>query len=479
MLSMMCVLFEGCQFGTAAFGTVTPTSYRPTSDAGDDNDTTFTFNFEIINTSDIRVWERTDSTGVQTLKTETTHYAVTATNNNFTSGGTVTMVTAPATGVTLVIGRVIPYDQLAHFIDGGVISFASVENALDAVTLKVQQLEEMLNRAGLNPETDDSTLDMTIPNSVDRASQNYGWNASGEPTVISSGIAAGDAVVTAYAETYLDDASEAAFKQTTNLEAGVDFHAYTANGNTILTDAGVLSVAGLTTAADKMIYTTADDTYAVTPLTAAGRALVDDATAGDQLTTLGGAARDGSVAYTGTGVGFTDDDSMATVTATAPASGESVKAYVDAVAGRPYIKLVDSKATTTDGGTFTQGDWRKRTVAEETDTGGNVAVSSSVIVLDAGTYRVSISCPAYLVKLHQTRLRNTTGSTTLLVGTAEYCDTHTITNRSMIKGLITVAASQNLEIQHKCVATKTDNGFGIASDQGEAEIYTIAEFFKR
>ncbi len=338
--SMMCVLFQGYPFGTAAFGLVTPTTYRPDSAAGDDNDTTFTFDFEIINTSDLRVWERTDSTGVQTLKTETTDYSVTATNLDFTSGGTVTMVTAPATGVTLVIGRVIPYDQQANFIDAGVISLSSVTDALDAVTLKVQQLEEMLNRAGLNPETDDTTLDMTLPNSVDRASQFYGFNGSGEPTVISSGITAGDATVTAYAETYLDDASEAAFKQTTNLEAGTDFHAYTANGNTILTDAGVLALAGdtsalvsiesLANAADKFLYLTGTDTFANADITAAGRALVDDATAAAQLTTLGGSARDGSVAYTGTGVGFTDDDSMATVTATAPASGESVKAYVDA-----------------------------------------------------------------------------------------------------------------------------------------------------
>jgi len=52
-------------------------------------------------------------------------------------------------------------------------------------------------------------------------------------------------------------------------------------------DAGLQSIAGLTTAADKMIYTTALDTYAVTDLSAAGRALIDDASAGDQRTTLG------------------------------------------------------------------------------------------------------------------------------------------------------------------------------------------------
>lgn len=52
-------------------------------------------------------------------------------------------------------------------------------------------------------------------------------------------------------------------------------------------DSGLTSISGLTTAADKMIYTTASDTYAVTDLTSAGRALLDDADAAAQRTTLG------------------------------------------------------------------------------------------------------------------------------------------------------------------------------------------------
>ena len=52
-------------------------------------------------------------------------------------------------------------------------------------------------------------------------------------------------------------------------------------------NAGLQSIAALTTAADKMVYTTASDTYAVTTLTAAGRALIDDVDAAAQRTTLG------------------------------------------------------------------------------------------------------------------------------------------------------------------------------------------------
>jgi hypothetical protein len=52
-------------------------------------------------------------------------------------------------------------------------------------------------------------------------------------------------------------------------------------------DAGLQSISGLTTSADQMIYTTALDTYATTGLTAAGRAILDDADASAQRTTLG------------------------------------------------------------------------------------------------------------------------------------------------------------------------------------------------
>ena len=81
----------------------------------------------------------------------------------------------------------------------------------------------------------------------------------------------------------LDDADAAAQRTTLGLgtaatSASTDFQAV---------DAGLTSISGLTTAADKMIYTTGSDTYAVTGLTSAGRALLDDADAAAQRTTLG------------------------------------------------------------------------------------------------------------------------------------------------------------------------------------------------
>jgi hypothetical protein len=55
-------------------------------------------------------------------------------------------------------------------------------------------------------------------------------------------------------------------------------------------DASLQSLAALATAADKLAYTTALDTWAETPITSAGRALIDDASNSAQRTTLGSGA---------------------------------------------------------------------------------------------------------------------------------------------------------------------------------------------
>lgn len=86
-----------------------------------------------------------------------------------------------------------------------------------------------------------------------------------------------EADITAAGRALLDDADAAAQRQTLDLEPGVDVQAY---------DATLQSLSALGTAADKLAYTTGIDTWAETAITAAGRALLDDATAAAQRVTL-------------------------------------------------------------------------------------------------------------------------------------------------------------------------------------------------
>ena len=93
-----------------------------------------------------------------------------------------------------------------------------------------------------------------------------------------TGITATDATKLAIASNLSDLNNAGTARTNLGVAIGSDVQAH---------DAGLDSIAGLTTAADKMIYTTASDTYAVADLTSAGRALLDDADAAAQRTTLG------------------------------------------------------------------------------------------------------------------------------------------------------------------------------------------------
>ncbi|MDG2341485.1 MAG: hypothetical protein P8L24_00265, partial [Cytophagales bacterium] len=84
--------------------------------------------------------------------------------------------------------------------------------------------------------------------------------------------------LTAAGKTLLDDADAAAQRTTLGVAIGSDVQAY---------DAELAAVAGLTSAADKGIQFTGSGSAATYDLTAAGKALLDDANAAAQLVTLG------------------------------------------------------------------------------------------------------------------------------------------------------------------------------------------------
>ncbi len=160
--------------------------------------------------------------------------------------------------------------------------------------------------------------------------------------------------------------------------------------------------------------------------------------------------------------------------------GSAVATSIDFFMRKNYVKVSDVKAASTDGGTFTSGEWRTRTLnTEDNDAGGLCSLSSNQITLSAGTYRCLISAPAFGVGNHQARLYNVTGDALLLLGTSEFASSSGAyaQTRSIIAGQFTIATGQALEVQHYSSASRSTTGFGQGGAVGN-NVYTVAEFWK-
>lgn len=121
------------------------TSVNKTSDAGNGSTTAFSFPYLFFANDDLVVTLVVDSTGVETTQTITTNYTVAGAGN--TAGGTVTMVTAPATGETLVIQRIEQFTQGLDLVENDPMPSDNTEKQFDILTMLTQQLDEGLGRS--------------------------------------------------------------------------------------------------------------------------------------------------------------------------------------------------------------------------------------------------------------------------------------------------------------------------------------------
>jgi hypothetical protein len=186
---------------------------------------------------------------------------------------------------------------------------------------------------------------------------------------------------------------------------------------------------------------------------------------------------DGDGTITGVSVGglpdgIVDTDMIAADAVTAAKVG--FKGFVS------YAIICDQKADTVDGGTFTSGAWQTRDLNTEiADPDGIVSISSNQFTLGAGTYLIEASAPAHDTGRHQTRIYNASDSSVVQYGMGELVGTgDTVSSTSLVVGRVTITASKAFEIQHQCQSTKSSTGFGVGTDFGGVEIYTLVRIYK-
>lgn len=141
--------------------------------------TVFDYNFLIPAASDVEVIY-TDLSGTNTTLTPS-DYSITGLNNPL--GGTVTypLSGSPiAAGTSLTIARQLPLVQLTTISNQGGFYPQAVDQALDYLTMLVQQVNELFSRALVAP-IEDPDAPLPLPPVAARASQLLGFDGDGNP----------------------------------------------------------------------------------------------------------------------------------------------------------------------------------------------------------------------------------------------------------------------------------------------------------
>lgn len=155
------------------------TTASKASYAGDGLTVAFAVPFLFLEDSHIEAVLR-DPVGAETIWTLNTEYTLSGAGNS--AGGTLSVITSPtdhtpAAGEALILRRVVPETQETDYPEGGAFPAAAHEQALDKLTMLVQQHSEEIDRSLQLPVSSPLT-DILVPEPG--ASGVIRWNADGD-----------------------------------------------------------------------------------------------------------------------------------------------------------------------------------------------------------------------------------------------------------------------------------------------------------
>lgn len=368
---------------------------------------------------------------------------------SFISSGIVQTTVAPANGARVVVKRVTPTSPLVDFNDASTLteadldtaklqSFYIAQEALDALTdnLALDYADDKFNAQSKRIKNLQAPL-----NASDAATKDYVDTVMSGVNPI-SGLPAAN--VTVANGTGLSAANVQAALAELATEKAEASHAHT-----------IANVTGLQAALDAKVDDSQVSAFALT--------LLDDVDAATARATLNAAST-----------------SVATTVAHGLMSSTD-KIKVDALTNVPDVIFQDQKTSGTAGGTPSAVAWTKRDLntTVRNALGSDAVLSSNVVALAAGTYVARWRAPHYQNALMRTRLRDTTNGVTLGLSTAAFSNHTSYWTGAFTDGVaaFTLSAPANIELQYYS-GTGTGSGLGVASNTGEAEVYSTLEITK-
>ena len=127
----------------------------------------FAFTFKVFQASDLLVVTVNTTTQVETTLTLTTNYTVSLNSDQNTSpGGSVTLVSPLAVGNNMVISSQVPYLQETDLTNQGGFYPEVITDALDKLTIEVQQVKGEADRAAKLPITSEADPDALVADIV-------------------------------------------------------------------------------------------------------------------------------------------------------------------------------------------------------------------------------------------------------------------------------------------------------------------------
>ncbi len=128
--------------------------------SGDGVTTHFEYKFKILAPEHLQVI-RTDASGTDSILVLDADYTVTGTGND--GGGSAVILPAPAAGTRITLLLDVPFTQETDLENQGAYYAETVEQALDLVVMRLQQLKERAARAvTIPPSFDPATIDKLI-----------------------------------------------------------------------------------------------------------------------------------------------------------------------------------------------------------------------------------------------------------------------------------------------------------------------------